>query len=194
MIEYFTYIKPLINEDECGDICLMLDSEDVFFAALIDVLGHGKEAQILALRSIEIIENNYFDDIQKIVDVLHEKINRSRGLVGSFVQINKKTAELTYLGVGNVSGILLGDNNHRFVNKEGIIGQNISRHRIEKLVLKDKDLILLYSDGIPEKINFKLNDDFETKSAKIIAREIVDNYSRGNDDSTCFVLKFSSQN
>lgn len=194
MMEYFTYIKPLLNEDECGDICLMLDSEDVFFVALLDVLGHGREAQILALRSIDIIENNYFDDIQKIVDVLHKKIHRSRGLVGSFIQINKKTDELTYLGIGNVTGIVLGVKNHRFVNKEGVIGQNISRHRIEKLVLKDKDLILLYSDGIPEKINIELKGDFGDKSAKMIAREIVDVYSRKNDDSTCFALKYSTQN
>ena len=194
IVDYYTYIKPLISEPECGDISIMLDSDDVFFAALLDVLGHGKEARQLALKSIDVIEGNYSDNLNEIVEVLHKKIKNSRGLVGSFIRIDKKTGNLTFLGIGNVTSIIIGKENHRFVNKQGIIGQNISNPRIEEVKLKDKDLVLLYSDGIPEKITIDKNIPLYSRHPKIIASEIVDSYGKNNDDSACFVLRFTTQN
>jgi len=189
-LDYYTYMKPLLYKKACGDICVTMESSTQVFVALLDVLGHGEEAYEVANRAKYFIESNYTEDLVDFVYSLHKDLLYSRGLVGSLMKLNIETGQLEYVGIGNIVSRVLRSQHYKFVNRDGVIGYNIPKPRVDHLFLDKGDIILMHSDGVKENSNLGANDDIFKQPASVITKEVVNKYSTGNDDSTCFLLKY----
>lgn len=189
-LDFYLYIKPLLSEKECGDTGVILESEKTLFVALLDVLGHGAEAYEVAQKARLFLESNYLEDLVELTMELHQAILNTRGLVGSLVRLDISSGLLDYVGMGNIVSRRFGSEYYKFVNRDGIIGYKMPKPRMENLQLKKGDILLMHSDGIRENSGITNNNGVFDGHAESITKELVQKFSRQNDDSACFLLKY----
>lgn len=195
LIDYYLAIKPLINIFECGDAGVIKEFERKIFFALIDVLGHGSEARQLAVTVQEFLEKNYNREPVEIIKVLDEHIKGSRGLVIGIGLLDLETNLLKYAGMGNISLKICDSSSRNFkhiISKDGIVGYTISTPRQETVKFSEKEVIVVYTDGIKEHFGLEGCSKLLDKDAKTIATQIIQKFSRKTDDAACIVLKYKN--
>lgn len=178
------------REDECGDTGLVREMGERCFLALIDALGHGKEAYETAVLAEQYLAANYSRDLVDLMQGLHLHLKGSRGVVAAFCLLNQCTGNLRYVGVGNITAKIYGAQPYHFVPRDGIVGYMMTGPQEQQRRLHPSDILMLSSDGIRE--HFELHDfpDLLTGSARRIATAVLDNLGKDNDDASCLVLRY----
>ncbi|MBF0211854.1 MAG: SpoIIE family protein phosphatase [Desulfamplus sp.] len=177
-------------EDECGDTGISVVSDNQCFVALVDVLGHGKEAYDVALIAEKYLSEHYRMGLIEMMNGLHEHLKGTRGAVAALCRINLNDGVLLYSGIGNINTRVLGSQNLILMPRDGIIGYMSGSPKESQLKLYSGDTLILTSDGVKEHINFECYPELLNGSAKEIANNIVELFAKGNDDSSCIVLRY----
>lgn len=189
--DYFLAERPLLKGGESGDVGIIkeFDTSKVFMA-IIDALGHGKDAHKVAVICKDFLEKNYGYNLLEIIYSLHDHIKGLRGAVAGLCLLDLIKRELRYVGVGDITLRKFGSDNISLISRPGIIGYKISTPKEEVAKILPKDVLILYTDGI--KSHFDLEDYpvLLKQKAKFIAKQIVDNFGRKNDDAACIVFRF----
>jgi len=189
-VDYFLDIKPLIKNNECGDIGIIKEFDHQVFIGIVDVVGHGKKAHEIAVISKKFLENNYHRDLTVIMKSLHEHLKGTRGAVAGLCLLDLTSGELKYVGVGNITVRIFGFNTHRIIPRPGIIGYAMRTIREERTKLHHNDVLLLYTDGVKE--HFELGDypEILQDDTGTIAKNIISKFGKNNDDAACIALRF----
>lgn len=177
-------------ESECGDTGIIRETGDECFFALIDVLGHGREAHKVSVLAEEFLCENFPRDLVDLMNGLHSCLKGTRGAVAALCRLNRSTGELRYVGVGNINVRLFGAESFSFVPRDGIIGYMMSLPKEQTVRLCGGDLLILSSDGVREHFNLEDYPGLLTGSASAIASEVLERLSKGNDDASCIVLRY----
>ncbi|MFH1134655.1 MAG: SpoIIE family protein phosphatase [Pseudomonadota bacterium] len=175
--------------DACGDGGVILESDDELFLALLDVLGHGREAHAAAVMAEEFLVRESGRGLKEIMVGLHSHLQGTRGAVAALCRLNKNTGELSYVGVGNINSRIYGPRPRHLIPRDGIIGYSISTPLEQKTELGPGDILVCTSDGVRE--HFDLDDypDLFRGSARRIAADIIEKLGKGDDDASCIVLR-----
>lgn len=190
--EYFYITKPLLEDiSECGDLPFVKEYDSYIFTALIDVLGHGKEARSVAVLCNDFLEKNYRDDLKKIIYGMHNLLKGTRGAVISICRLDKITGNFLQVGIGNISVRTLGKNSQRLVSRDGIVGYGDIFPKENQIKLFPGDTVLLHSDGIKEHFDIFDCMDFINKDSSEICRNIMNKFRNENDDSCCITVKYN---
>ncbi|MBF0508948.1 MAG: SpoIIE family protein phosphatase, partial [Deltaproteobacteria bacterium] len=137
-------------KDECGDTGLIrVDGEDCFLA-LVDALGHGREAHAVAVMAAEFILEDLHRDLIEMMTGLHARLKGTRGAVATLCRLNIPSGELHYVGVGNITTRVFGTKNYSFISRDGIIGYMMSSPKLRIEKLSPGDILILTSDGLKE--------------------------------------------
>lgn len=177
------------DADVCGDTGLIKRTPEGAFFALIDGLGHGPEADEIARQARAYLEYAYRKaSLVDVIQGLHQNLGKTRGAVAALCRINTASGELNYVGVGNISAKLYAPNPITFVPREGIVGYIMSSPREETLILSPGMVLVLHSDGLPAHVD--LSEALATeRSARAIARNLLRDYGKDDDDGSCIVVK-----
>ena len=166
-------------------------SSDKTIAAIIDGLGHGKEAhmasniikeQILLKSELPLIE---------LINYIHQAARGTRGAVIGLVYINIETKKLFFVGIGNIEGFVISPSGKKgLISFGGILGHNIRTPQIFEFPFSKGDSVCLFSDGIntrwnSEEINWN-------EHPQKIADLLINNYSRSNDDATVLIISHTT--
>jgi serine phosphatase RsbU (regulator of sigma subunit) len=179
------------NEDECGDTGFVRESEGEYFIALVDVLGHGKEAHRHALLAEQYLVQNRQGDLVDVLKGLHTHLKGTRGAVAALCRLETATGHLKYVGMGNISVRILGPNPSRLVPRDGIVGYSMSTPKEATMRLSDGDVLVLYSDGLKEHFDLSECPGVLTGNAAEIATELLERFSKGDDDASCIVVRYT---
>lgn len=179
-------------DDECGDTGVVKQYEDHCFMALIDVLGHGREAFKVAVRAEAWLLNHYEkeQDLIKMMTGLHAHLKGTRGAVVAFCRLQLSTGVLTYSGIGNIAMRVFGSTPRRLIAKDGIVGYMMSSPVEKQVRLYPGDILVLSSDGVKEHFNM---DDFPgllMGNAGDIATGFMNHLGKNNDDASCIALRY----
>ncbi|MGE5396576.1 MAG: SpoIIE family protein phosphatase [Chitinophagales bacterium] len=184
-------VKGLLNTDaECGDLAIIKEEDQHCFMALIDVLGHGKDARRVALIASNYIESCYDKDLLDIMSGLHSQLKGTRGAVAALVSFDISSNEIHYVGIGNITVRLYGHKPSKLVPKDGVIGYMMPKPVKQVLDFFPGDVLIMHSDGIKEHFNIAECRDLFLGSAQNIAEGILDRFGKGTDDASCVVLKY----
>ncbi|MHC1604498.1 MAG: SpoIIE family protein phosphatase [Candidatus Methanofastidiosia archaeon] len=183
-------IKPLIRHCECGDTGIVKEFDNKIFIGIVDILGHGRDAYKLAIVCKDFIERNYEKDLIEIVKELHDHLLGSRGAVMGLCNVNLKSGNVEYVGVGDTTIRKFGSEYTRLVSVPGVVGYLLSSLTKRTMKLSAGDVLVLYTDGVKEHFEIEdyprlLNDD-----AKTIAKNIIRKFGKKNDDASCIVLRY----
>lgn len=178
------------DASECGDIGFINKSDNAYFFALIDVLGHGSEAHKVALQAVNYLENNFFNDLSSVLSGLHENLRGTRGAVVALCHLDIESGRLRYTGIGNITMRILGTRTMRFVLRDGVVGYGTISPKVQEINLLPNDVLLMHSDGIKEHFDLFEFQKMLNETAQEMAKGIMSRFGLRNDDSSCIVLKY----
>jgi phosphoserine phosphatase RsbX len=178
------------EETECGDTGVIKEFDGQCFLALVDVLGHGREAHEVALMAQTYLEQNCREEPGDVMKGLHSCLKGTRGAVAAICRLNTETGELTSVGIGNITVRVLGPRAFRLISGDGIVGYMISSVRKHVSKLFAGDVLVMYSDGIREHFELYECAGLLTGGAKTIATGLLKQFGKENDDAACIVLRY----
>ena len=178
------------REAECGDTGVIKEFDGQCFLALVDVLGHGREAHDVALTAQVYLEQNCSKEPVEVMQGLHTCLKGTRGAVAAICRLDIATGELVYVGMGNIVARVLGPRAVRFVSRDGIVGYMISTVKQQAMKLLVGDVLVMYSDGIKEHFELSGRPDILSGNAESIAAALLERFWKQNDDASCIVLRY----
>lgn len=172
-IDFAVSLVSMPGESECGDFYLIKETAKGAIIGVVDGLGHGVEAAEAAKVAVNTINEFAEDSIISIARKCHEKLKETRGVVLSLAALNSSDGTISWLGVGNVSGILIRANiettpvYESIFLRPGVIGYRLPPLQASVVTISEGDLLILFTDGIKDgfiqKIIYDLNSEMEQK-------------------------------
>ena len=189
-IEHASAVRPCRGERLAGDAAIVRPLEGGYFAAIVDVLGHGPEAHRVAVTIERFLTKHADPDVGSLMHRLHELLRGSRGAAVGMCAIEEGTGRLSYVSTGNTTLRRFGASETRLVSQDGVIGQNMRTPRIQSLQLTPGDVILLYTDGIRDRFSAEEYPGVFHSEVGELAEGIVERFGKDHDDAACVALRY----
>ncbi|MDM8516458.1 SpoIIE family protein phosphatase [Desulfobacterales bacterium HSG16] len=187
-IDYYLAKRHYNNGIYCGDTGMVKEFDDKVFAAVIDALGHGKNAHELAEICTNFLAENYRQKLIEMMEKLHQYIRGSRGVVASLCLVDMKKSTFSHVSVGDTTVRKLNNDRSRGYSMPGIIGYQMRSLQEKTMKLDDSDIIILHTDGIPSHFNQRAEGILQG-DARAIACNIIAQFSKKHDDALCIILR-----
>ena len=156
ILDYAVSLVSIPGETESGDLFVVKENSVGVLIGVVDGLGHGSEAAEAARIAVQTMNENADESIISITRYCHEKLKSTRGVVMSLASINKSEGTIAWLGVGNVTGILLRSNLNTtpvyesIVMRAGVVGYNLPPLYASVVTIFKGDILIFSTDGIKE--------------------------------------------
>ena len=197
LIEYAVATVPAPGQTESGDLHVVLPTQRGTLVAVIDGAGHGAEAASAARLAVTTLEAHPNEGVIALLRRCHERLRGTRGAVMSLVSLDGTENTVTWVGVGNVEGVLLRSGSSVDPSAEtiflrpGIVGYRLPPLRAMITPVAPGDLLILTTDGI--KADFVRRFSTEDQPGRI-AEYISSNCSKGHDDGLVLVARYLGPN
>lgn len=189
----------LDGPDACGDLHLVRHMngahEPAVLVAVVDGLGHGQEAAAAARIAIDTLDRHAGAPIPEMIRLCHAALVGSRGVVMSVAQFDVAHDTMTWVGLGNVAGVLVpGDRVGRppyttLVTRGGIVGTSLGPLPIRPWVIpiQPRDQLVLATDGVHSDFSddISLHQGPQQTAARVLAR-----HSKGSDDALVLIARY----
>lgn len=189
--------------------------DEKFYIAIADVSGKGVPASLMmaniqAFLQVICKQGMKIDEATAMInDLVTSNSSEGRFITFFWGFINRKTNTLTYVNAGhNPPYILRGDKVIKLTEGGMILGvmKTFIPYKFEEVELIKNDVILLYTDGVSEALNLRLEEYSEERLEKVAKslmnksameilngiKEDVQIFTQGNqqsDDITMIVIK-----
>lgn len=161
--------------------------------AVIDGVGHGETAAAAARLAADTLLHTPAEPPESLVMRCHAALRGTRGVVASIASIDLRRARLSWLGVGNVSGVVsrgaadLLAAQQELLARPGVIGSgDLPPLQPAIIALRARDTLIFATDGVSR----RYCDGFPPHTApQALADEIVARHCPGNDDALVVVAR-----
>jgi len=192
-MEVRSLIVPKPGETECGDGFHFKTIKDGFAFFLGDGLGHGKEAALAVHSAIGAFIECHETSAGECIRGIHQKVKKTRGLVGAAAYYNLKQKMWLICGVGNIAiRSVHGIEQKTLMSYNGIIGHNIPK------TLKDHEtpgeevqVLIMCSDGIRTKFDMWKYPGLLKQDLSIVAAVIFKDFARYTDDMAVVLVRIN---
>jgi phosphoserine phosphatase RsbX len=192
-IEWGVATRALAGQAVSGDQYLVKPLVNGVLVAVIDGLGHGEEAAAAANLAVTGLARAAQESVLTLVRRCHEGLKATRGVVMSLASFTVPDSTLTWLGVGNVEGLLLrADVHHRPVCEAiplrgGVVGYQLPALHASVLPIRRGDTLVLATDGIRDGFaeGLPLRDPPQQVADRILAQ-----FGKDTDDALVLVARF----
>ncbi len=189
--EWGAAVMVLPGQTQSGDQHLVCPTAEGTLAVALDGLGHGGEAAAAARLAVGIMQESPEEPVISLVRRCHEGLRFTRGAVMSLASFDARSGLMTWIGVGNVEGVLLrtGGSSIRetLMLRPGVVGGQLPPLQAAVLPVAAADTLVLATDGV--RSNFinevNLNDPPQISAERILAR-----CAKGTDDALVLVVKY----
>lgn len=190
ILDYAYFGHSCFGERISGDNAIIEERNGLVLLAIIDGLGHGKDANIMSKEIEKFLRENWTNNVKETLLKLHQHCQGTLGAAVGLAVLKVSTGELSYCGVGNTVIRILGNRSKRLPSMDGVLGTRMRTPVIHSLDLTPSDILLLYTDGIKDRFDL---DDYRSilyESPQSIVKNIVRRFGKKYDDATCIVLKY----
>jgi len=193
LIAWGVAVQPLEGEAESGDQYVVRPIPNGVLVAAVDGLGHGPEAAAAARSAVAILKDYAHEPVISLVKRCHERLIRTRGAVMSLASFNALDNTMTWLGVGNVEGVLLRADaaadppRENVLLRSGVVGYQLPALHASILPVTRGDVLILATDGIRSGFaeDVSLSDPPQRIAEHILARRAT-----GMDDALVLVARY----
>ena len=154
LAEWGVAARAIAGETVSGDAHVLAPFPKGFLAAVVDGLGHGPQAMAAAGRATASLREHAGDTVGELMRRCHEDLRHTRGAVLSLASFLVDNNVMTWLGVGNVEGILFRavptakHPQESLLLRGGVIGYQLPPLREAVLPIFFGDTLVLATDGI----------------------------------------------
>ena len=192
-IEWGVASRALPGQPASGDLNVVKSFSDGVLVAALDGLGHGEEAATAAAVAAATLEMHAGEPVMTLVQRCHEALRATRGVAMSVASLNVSRGLVTWLGVGNVEGVLLRRSSTRAVAevplllRAGVVGFQLPSLDVEVVPVSAGDTLIFATDGIHSDFARGLarNNPPQKAAEKILAR-----HARATDDALVLVARY----
>jgi len=182
-----------LSGGDSGDACLVTSSAGGMLVAVVDGLGHGPEAAAASQLAVQVLGANAQESLAALVLCCHDALRRTRGVVMSLAWLCPDPAAVTWLGVGNVDGVLVRARTSSALRRSylttlgGVVGYRLPALRATRLALSPGDMLLLATDGIRAGFADGLG---RQQSAQEVADAILASHATAADDALVLAARY----
>ena len=190
----------LPGESTSGDLHLVqpfADGSGVLVGA-VDGLGHGQEAAAAARRAVDTLRDHAHESVIALVRRCHEALHRTRGVVMSLASFNTTDDTMSWLGVGNVEGLVLradpgagpAAGRETILLRGGVVGYELPQLRGTVVPIAPGDTLIFTTDGIRAgfEVGLATGDPPQRLADQILAR-----FASGTDDALVLVARYQKE-
>jgi negative regulator of sigma-B (phosphoserine phosphatase) len=192
MVEYGVAKFVLTGQEESGDHHLVCCNRNGVLVAAIDGIGHGEEAANAAKAAAALLKSSADEPIISLLERCHEGLRATRGVVLSLACIDAEHGMMTWLGVGNVQGVLMrsdskkGNAQESLLLRAGVVGSQLPALQATVLPIVPGDTLFFATDGVRSDFSITLSARENPQKA---ADRILEQYRSGNDDALVLVSR-----
>jgi phosphoserine phosphatase RsbX len=194
LAEWSVAARPIAGASVSGDAYVLAPFENGFLAGVVDGLGHGPEAAAAASRATASLQDRAGDEVTTLIRRCHEDLRYTRGAVVSLASFSADRGMMTWLGVGNVEGILFRAAPSPQARREslllrgGVVGYQLPMLREATLPIAAGDTLVLATDGISSRFYGRspLGLPLQDYVGQIIAR-----WGKESDDALVLAVRYS---
>jgi negative regulator of sigma-B (phosphoserine phosphatase) len=192
-IEVGVASRALPGQPRSGDLDVVKSFPNGVLVAALDGIGHGEEAASAAIVARAILEAHAEESVIALIRRCHEGLRATRGVAMSVASFNLSEALITWLGVGNVQGVLLRRGLARAAAEEtlllraGVVGAQLPSLQAAVLPVSIGDTLILATDGISIDFTRKLARNHPPQKA---AECILARHGKATDDALVLVARY----
>ncbi len=178
---------------DSGDLHVAKTCAAGMLLAVIDGVGHGKEAALAARVARDVLESYADEPMVPLVHRCHRWLRFTRGVVMSLARIDGQSNARTWMGVGNVQGVLLSrGSDHQMLEealllRAGVVGVRLPPLEARCLKISRGDTLVLATDGIKATFDRSPAGNLAPQSA---ANRILEQFGDANDDALVLVGRY----
>ena len=197
MVEYGLAKHAHVGEGESGDLHMVCCNQNGVLIAVIDGIGHGEEAAEAARTAATVLRSSADEPVISLVELCHEKLKGTRGAVLSLAFISPEQKMMTWIGVGNVQGVLVradtrkGNVQESILLRAGVVGSKLPSLQASVLPVSQGDTVVFATDGIQSDFSTSLSARENPQRA---ADRILNKYRSRNDDALVLVARLTGIN
>jgi phosphoserine phosphatase RsbX len=194
MLEYGIANFVLPGQETSGDKGLVCCKQSGVLVAAIDGVGHGEEAANASKIAASILKEADDELPISLVEKCHDALRTTRGVVLSLACIQPELRMMTWLGVGNVQGVLVRENEKKgkcaetLLLRAGLVGSQLPPLQATVLRIAKGDTLFFATDGIRSDFAGSLSVRENPQRA---ADRILENYGTGIDDALVLVTRLT---
>ncbi|MGE0453583.1 MAG: SpoIIE family protein phosphatase [Vicinamibacteria bacterium] len=193
--DWFSAARPMPGQARSGDLSLVVPFPGGCLVAAIDGIGHGDEAAAAARAAGEVLRAHADAPVIWLVRRCHEALLETRGVVMSLASFVAQYETLTWIGVGNVEGLLLradpaaAPSQESLLLRGGVVGFNLPQLAAAVLPLSRGDTLVLATDGIKSSFGVGLAAG---RPPRQLAQHVLAEHAKPNDDALVLAAVFLS--
>lgn len=193
LIEWGLASWSLDDQLVSGDRALVKTTADGVLVAVVDALGHGREAAEVAARAVATLDAHAADGVLALMKRCDEALRRTRGAVITLATFSAQDRVMSWLGVGNVEAVLVGANgsagarHQSVVLRGGVVGYQLPPLFPSNLHVAAGDTLVLATDGV--RVDFA-GAVTPAEPPQAAAERILAAFSRGTDDALVLVARY----
>ena len=188
--------QSIPGETESGDLHVVAHFTDGVLVAVIDGLGHGPGAASAARAAAHVLEEFADEPVMPLVRRCHEALRGTRGVVLSVAAFSAGDNTMTWLGVGNVEGVLFRADTATVPRREGlllrggVVGYQLPPLRPTTLPVVLGDMLVFATDGIRSHFADESPIGCDPDPA---AQSIHAHFGKVTDDSLVLVARYEGR-
>jgi phosphoserine phosphatase RsbX len=192
MFDWGVARRAMAGQAEIGDRYLVKAFPHGVLVAVVDGLGHGPEAAAAAQAAVDVMEQHAEEPLTSLVRRCHAALIPTRGAVISLAAFHPHDAAMSWLGVGNVEGLLvhLDPRTHprsALLLRGGVVGSHLPPLYAADLPITPGDTLIFATDGIrrdfaPQRV--------QGISLQMLADRILAEYGKDTDDALVLVARY----
>jgi len=188
--------RALPGQPESGDQKVVKPFPSGVLIAVLDGVGHGSEAATAAMIAKDILEEHPADSVVALVQRCHEALHAARGVAVSIASLDASQGLLTWIGVGNVVGVLLRQSvtpvaaEKSLLLRAGVVGFQLPASlEADSVQVSEGDTLVFATDGIGSDFARGLAASQPPQKA---AESILARHGKTTDDALVLVVRFLS--
>jgi len=195
LLEWGVATLTLAGQSESGDLHLVREVGGGVLVAVVDGLGHGEEAGAAAKVAVATLDRFAREPVASLVQRCHEALLGTRGVVMSVAYFDPDRDAMTWIGLGNVEGVLVHENwaerssRTSLVTRGGIVGSKGDLPPIRPWVIpvQARDLLVFATDGIRGGFSEEIS---RRDAPQQIADLLLARYGKGTDDALVLAARY----
>jgi len=181
---------PMRGETACGDAWSLRDNDGRQRLLVVDGLGHGPDAALVAQAAIRVAGEHPNFEPARVLECLHGALRNTRGAAAAVASIVPHTGRGVYAGIGNIRAFTWGpDGVRNLVSHNGTLGHQVRKFHAFDFALPPRAMLVMHSDGISSRLDVHGYVGIERHHPSVIAAAILRDHWRGRDDATVAVLR-----
>jgi negative regulator of sigma-B (phosphoserine phosphatase) len=180
------------GQSQSGDRHLIQPYINGLLVAAVDGLGHGEQAAAAADLAVTTLINHAHESVIALVKRCHDVLRKTRGVVMSLASFNELDWTLTWMGIGNVEGLVLRvegslHSRHEYLLlRSGVVGDQLPSLSASIIPLIQGDTLVFTTDGIRGGFAKDLSP---SDPPQVMADRILAKYSKDSDDALVLVVR-----